>query len=375
MKVHYVTGSRADFGLMLRCLKAIGAHHEHDLGVVVTGQHMMAHYGSTMREVRESGLTVVCEIPVHLRGESGAEMARALAGEISGLVEFWERERPDLVLVLGDRGEMLAATLAAVHLGIFVAHIHGGELSGTLDESIRHAISKLAHFHLVATEDSAERLRRMGEAPHSIQVIGAPGLVGVVDGIEGDRNWLGEWSGLPSSEGVALVNFHPVVQEADKARQQVETLTHAVKLAGLSQIILRPNSDAGGAAIDGYLDSLAGEPRIRVETHLDRHTYLRALASSDVLIGNSSSGIIESASFGIPYVCVGSRQDGRVRNKNTIDVPLVEARKIIDAIGEASRLKGPFTNLYGDGKTDKHLLKALSGLELDPVLLKKRNAY
>lgn len=375
MKIHYVTGSRADFGLMLKCLQAIDAHDEHDLGVVVTGQHMMAHYGSTVREVRESGLTVAHEISVQLGGESGGEMARALAGEISGFVAFWERERPELVLVLGDRGEMLAATLAAVHLGIFVAHIHGGELSGTLDESIRHAISKLAHFHLVATEDSAERLRRMGEAPRAVRVIGAPGLVGVVEGIDGDRNWLRGRFRLPAPAGVALVAFHPVVQEADKARHQVETLTQAVERAGLSQIILRPNSDAGGAAIDGYLDSLASEPRIRVETHLDRQTYLRALASSDLLIGNSSSGIIESASFGVPYVCVGSRQDGRLRNDNTIDVPQVETRKLLDAIGQALRLNGPFTNLYGDGKTDSRLLDALSGLELDPAFLKKRNAY
>lgn len=375
MKIHYVTGSRADFGLMLNCLKAIDAHSDHDLGIVITGQHMVAHYGDTAREVRDSGLSIAHEISVQLAGESGAEMARAMANEMSAFVTFWERSRPDLVLVLGDRGEMLAATLAAVHLGVFVAHIHGGERSGTLDESIRHAISKLAHFHLVATADSAERLRRMGELPEAIHIIGAPGLVGVTDKVQRDRGKLSERFRLPTSSNIALVAFHPVVQEADKAREQVETLINAIKLAGLSQIILRPNSDAGGAAIDGYLDSVANEPRIRVETHLDRDSYLEVLASCDVLIGNTSSGIIESASFGTPYVCVGSRQDGRLRNENTIDVPQVATQKILDAIDKALGLNGPFINLYGDGRTDSRLRDILADLDLDPALLKKRNAY
>jgi UDP-N-acetyl-D-glucosamine 2-epimerase, UDP-hydrolysing len=375
MKVHYVTGSRADFGLMQRCLQAIHRDGAHELGIVVTGQHMNAHYGDTAREVRDSGLPVVREIPVQLAGQDGAQMATALADELSGFVETWRSDRPDLVLVLGDRGEMLAATIAAVHLGIFVAHIHGGELSGTLDESFRHAISKLAHFHLVATVDAARRLERMGERPEFIHVIGAPGLVGLTDGIEGDRTWLSQRFGFPADKHTALVVFHPVVQEAEAAGDQIRTLMAAIRACGFSQIILRPNSDAGGRAIDAYLDSVMSEDDIRVETHLDRETYLRLLASCDLLVGNSSSGIIESASFGIPCVNVGSRQNGRLRNANTIDVADISPEAIKQALRKASMLQKPFENLYGDGSADRRLLELLPVLPLQRMVLSKQNTY
>lgn len=375
MKIHYVTGSRADFGLMRRCLKAMSAATTLDLGIVVTGQHTVERYGGTAGEVRDSGLRVVCEIPVPLTGASGAEMARGLALEISGFVDAWERERPDLVLVLGDRGEMLAAALAAVHMGIFVAHIHGGELSGTLDESFRHAISKLAHFHLVATEDSANRLVRMGERLERIFVTGAPGLVGIEEGIGRDRDWLVRHFGLSGERRIALVVFHPVVQEAAEAGRQVRAVVEAVAGAGLTQIVLRPNSDAGGTAIDDYLDGLELGEAGRVMTHLDRDTYLRVLASCDLMVGNSSSGIIESASFGIACVNVGSRQDGRFRNDNIVDAPDAAAASIRDAIEEALFLKPPFANGYGDGRTDSRMVQLFSQLRLDPALLKKRNAY
>jgi GDP/UDP-N,N'-diacetylbacillosamine 2-epimerase (hydrolysing) len=375
MKIHYVTGSRADFGLMRRCLEAIATAPTLDLGIVVTGQHTVERYGDTSREVRDSNLRVVCEIPVPLTGAGGAEMARGMALEISGFVEIWERERPDLVLVLGDRGEMLAATLAAVHMGIFVTHIHGGELSGTLDESLRHAISKLAHFHLVATEDSAERLRHMGERSERISIIGAPGLVGINVGIGRDRDWLVRRFGLSTERRIALVVFHPVVQEAAEAGRQVRTVVDAVAAAGLAQIVMRPNSDAGGKAIDDYLDGLGLGGMIQVETHFDRDTYLKVLASCDLMVGNSSSGIIESASFDVSCVNVGSRQDGRFRDGNTIDVPNVEPHDVRHAIEQALRLTPPFRNDYGNGTAGAKMVKFLSQLHLDPAILKKRNAY
>lgn len=375
MKIHYVTGSRADFGLMRRSLDAIHRDGAHKLGLVVTGQHTNARYGDTASEVRESGLTLVGNIPVRLGGQGGAEMAVALAAELAGFVEIWRRERPDLVLVLGDRGEMLAAALAAIHLGIFVAHIHGGELSGTLDESLRHAISKLAHFHLTASTEAAARLERMGECSEFIHVIGAPGLVGITDGIERDRRWLSERFGFAANERVGLVIFHPVVQEASAVGEQIRTLTMAIRAAGLSQVILRPNSDAGGKEIDAYLGGLMSERGVRVETHLDRQTYLRLLASSDLLIGNSSSGIIESASFGVACVNVGSRQNGRLRNTNTIDVPNISHTAVVQAIAAAMTLVGPFENQYGDGKADMRLLEVLARLPLRAAILSKRNAY
>lgn len=376
MKIHYITGSRADFGLMMKCLQAISDDEGHVLGIVITGQHTVGKYGETAREVRASGLDVVAEIPVNLSGQSeGAEMAMALAKEIEGFVDHWVLDRPDLVLVLGDRGEMLAATIAAVHLGIHVGHIHGGERSGTLDESFRHAISKMAHIHLVSGPDAARRLELMGERKDTIHDIGAPGLVGIADGICPNSHWLAREFGLDAAKPIALVLFHPVVQEADLAQEQAQIVIEATQRAGLTPLILRPNSDAGGDAVDRYLDRLQNRDNIAVVTHMDRQVYLRALASCDVLIGNSSSGILESASLGTPCVNVGSRQHGRLRNPNVIDVELVQAAAVQRGIEEALKLKGPFPNRYGDGQTHLHLLAVLAEISLDGKLLSKSNSY
>jgi len=373
MRIHYVSGSRADFGLMRHCLAAIHACARHELGLVLSGQHLSAAYGGTAAEIRASGLPVVHELPVELHGTDGAEMARALSAELAGLTRFWQAERPDLVLLLGDRGEMVAAALAAVHLGIFVAHIHGGERSGTLDESYRHVISKLTHFHFPATEDAATRLARMGEEPQAITVIGAPGLVGLTEGVAPDRAWLAERFGLDAP--VALTVFHPVVQEAGAAGDQIRILVETVLAEGYRALVFRPNSDAGGQAIDRYLDGLEGRADVQVVAHMQRDAYLRALATCDLMIGNSSSGIIESASFGVPCVNLGSRQDDRLRNANTVDCPDIAPEAIRAAIAAARTLSGPFVNAYGAGDTDQRLLAALDTLELDPVRLKKCNAY
>lgn len=375
MKIHYVSGSRADFGLMRRCLSRLHLSESHELGLVLTGQHMSAAHGDTAAEVRESGLPVHHELPVTLRGTDGAEMARAMASEIAGLTTFWQAEPPDLVLLLGDRGEMVAAALAAVHLDIFVAHIHGGERSGTLDESFRHVISKLAHYHFPATEESAARLRRMGEDPCAITVIGAPGLVGLTEGVIPDRAWLGTRFGLSESDSVAIAILHPVVQEAEDASTQVRSLVETLVAEGYQALVFRPNSDAGGQAIDRYLDSIDDRHGVRVVSHVERGTYLRALASCDLMIGNSSSGIIESASFGVPCVNLGSRQDKRLRNNNTVECPSFSAEAIHAAIRTARSLSGPFVNRYGSGDADRRLLAAIDALDLDRERLKKCNSY
>lgn len=373
MNIDYVSGSRADFGLMRHCLCALAQIGAHRVEVVVTGQHTAPAYGDTVSEIAASGLSIAGTIPVQLSGAGGAEMALAMAEELAGMVALWQQRRPDLVLLLGDRGEMLAGALAAVHLGIHVGHIHGGERSGTLDESFRHAISKLAHFHFPTTPQSQERLVRMGEDPAAIHMIGAPGLVGLAQAA--DREWLLERFALPANRPVALTIFHPVVQEADRAGEQTRAVIDAVTNEGFAQIVLRPNSDAGGAQIDAVLDELAGSPEIRIVTHLPRDEYCRALASVDLLAGNSSSGIIESASFNLPCVNIGTRQNGRERNANTVDAPEVTAPAIAAAIRTARSLPRNFTNLYGDGRAHQHLAEAIRQIDLSPRMLAKQNHY
>lgn len=379
MKVQYITGSRADFGLMESSLRRIMEHELIDLSLVVTGQHLLKQYGDTVKDIETAEFPIVARIPVNISGSSGVEMGLAFAKEMTGFLKTFVKFRPDLVLVLGDRGEMLAATLAAIHCGICVAHIHGGEVSGTLDESFRHAISKLSHFHFVATEDARVRLVKMGEKQEHIWTVGAPGLVGITQGTSRKSGWLQRKFGVPRAELGVLCVYHPVVQEAAFAGEQFAALLGALNHYDCSGVILRPNSDAGATNIESILEDLPGNTsdRFVVIDHIDRETYLNCLANVDLMIGNSSSGIIESASFGIANVNVGSRQNGRLRNENTVDCLELSSEAIRLSIGEALQNLRDLvkTNVYGDGKTDGRLADLLSQLPISNKTLAKKIAY
>lgn len=379
MNIHYVTGSRADFGLMRRVLQYMDSQDGLDVACVVTGQHLLQQYGHSRKDIIASGLRIAREIPVALSGLNGAEMGRALAVELLGFIDLWQQDRPDLVLVLGDRGEMLAAALAAVHLGIHVAHIHGGEVSGTLDESFRHAISKLAHFHFSATADAAERLFRMGEAKEHIWNVGAPGLVGLTQGTDRHPDWFCQRFGLTATGAAVVVVFHPVVQQAAQAADQISQILQLLLQQDCHGLILRPNSDAGAVSIDEVLGnfgaSFENRTRFRVLAHLERDEYLACLANCNVIIGNSSSGIIESASFGIACVNLGDRQNGRLRNPNVVDCPEIAVEPMRVALAKALKLRPPFENLYGNSRTSELLVNIVSSLPLTQATLSKKIAY
>lgn len=373
--IHYVSGSRADFGLMKHCLVHLQDHSKHIVKVVATGQHLLDRYGCTISDIASSGLIIAGEVPVKLSGESGLEMGNALADELRGFLQIWSLERPDLVLLLGDRGEMMAGALAAMHLGIHVGHLHGGERSGTLDENFRHAITKLSHLHFPSTKDAEHTLIALGEAPETIHRIGAPGLVGLKNFKASEPIEIKRQFRIEGSMPLALCVFHPVVQEATQAAQQIQSLITATLDMGYELVVMRPNSDAGGEQIEAVLDSTSKTLGFKVLTHLDRNEYLRLLAISDLLIGNSSSGIIESASFGVPCVNIGTRQMDRQRNANTFDSEKICESSIKNAISKARSWHRTIENVYGDGQAHVRLQEVLDNLTLDPSLLAKRLTY
>ncbi|HEY0824374.1 MAG TPA: UDP-N-acetylglucosamine 2-epimerase, partial [Ramlibacter sp.] len=240
-RILYLSGPRADFGLMASTLKRIAATPGLQLQVAVTGTHLSAQHGHTVDEVRASGLPIAGEIPVDVLTRTGASMALAIAEVLRGITALLERERPDALLLLGDRGEMLAGAIAALHVGVSCVHVHGGERSGTVDEPVRHAISKLASYHFAATEGARERLRRMGEPAERIFLTGAPG----VDGLEamGDipREQCLRELGLPADAEFVLALFHPVVQQAAEAPAQARAVMQALRELGLPVLWLDPN--------------------------------------------------------------------------------------------------------------------------------------
>lgn len=375
-KLCYVSGTRADFGLICSTLQKAAADPRLQVGICVTGMHLQPQYGETIKEIEASGLPIVARIPVSLDGSDGAVMAQALATELAGLVKFFLKERPDIVLLLGDRGEMLAGALAALHLNIPVVHLHGGELSGTVDEPIRHAISKLSHYHFTATSGARERLIRMGELPERIFVSGAPGLDGINAGLEIERNQFCEAQGFSPSRPLALLLFHPVVQEAHMAGEQTRQILAALDTTNCQALALMPNADAGGIQVSIALEQWAsGRLGTRLRKHLPRAEYLTCLANADLLIGNSSSGIIEAASFGLPVINIGSRQEGRERSGNVLDVGHASTEIVTAITATLARGRQPMVNVYGDGRAGERIVEWLATLPLDPVLLSKRNAY
>ncbi|MGB9110736.1 MAG: UDP-N-acetylglucosamine 2-epimerase [Telluria sp.] len=374
-KICYVSGTRADFGLMQATLSAIHAHPTLELAIVVTGMHLSAHYGNTVDDIVRAGLPVTQRVPVDMNPPTGATMARNVGRMLTAFADAFEQIRPDVVLLLGDRGEMLAGALAAIHLNIPVAHIHGGERSGTVDEPVRHAISKLSHFHFAATADAAARLVRMGEREDHVWVTGAPGLDGVRELAHIDKAALCRDAGLQAETSIALMVFHPVLQEAATAGRDTAIVLDALADIGVQVMALMPNADAGSDGVRAVLEARAGRSGVALATHLPRDAFISWMAHADVMVGNSSAGIIEAASFGTPVVNIGTRQAMRERNANVVDVP-VERNALLEAVRHAvacGRL--PHANLYGDGHAARRIVDLLDQLPTDRHILMKANAY
>ena len=374
-RIVYITGTRADFGLMHRTLAAIDADPMLSLSILATGMHLSAGHGGTFSEVEASGLRVAGCVPVSLEPATGATMARGIATMVAGFTEILEREQPDLVLLLGDRGEMLAGAIAALHLGMAVAHVHGGERSGTVDEPVRHAVSKLSHLHLAATREARDRLIRMGEDPAQVHVTGAPGIDGLADSPRQARDAVAARHGLDPDVPLALMVYHPVLQEAAAAGEEAGLVLDAILDAGAQAIVLMPNADAGSDKVREALEARRGRPGVTLVTHLRREDFLDAMARADVMVGNSSAGIIEAASFGTRVVNVGRRQNLRERNANVIDVP-ADPTDIGHAVAQALAA-GRMTpaNIYGDGAAAGRIVAVLRDVVLDARLMAKINGY
>ncbi|MEY8199469.1 MAG: UDP-N-acetylglucosamine 2-epimerase [Colwellia sp.] len=370
----YITGTRADFGLMRSCLKQIDESKQLKLSLAVTGMHLHSNFGCTVKEVENTGYDCY---RVNSDSEDGSRlgMSSALSSQLMGFSELFSRLKPDLILVLGDRGEMLAASIAALHQNLPVAHIHGGELSGTIDESIRHAISKLSHFHFTSTETSRQRLVKMGELEDHVFVSGAPGLDDILNAPLVSQESLFDYIKIDSLLSIITVLFHPVVQDAEEAGKQVKTVLNSLP-DSTRIVILMPNSDAGGHLIRAEIEKFSeGKTYITLLTHLPREYFLTLLDVSKVLVGNSSSGIIEAASFGTMVVNIGERQAKRDRNLNTLDVGVnkVAIEKAIAHSLEAKETK--FENVYGCGTAGNNIVNLLESVVIDESTTRKCNAY
>jgi len=359
-------------------LEAIRDASDLDLRLFIAGMHLSADFGCTVKEIEAQGWPIAERIAMLEPGDTPEAIAASTGRGIAGFAGAYARQRPDLVVVLGDRFEMLAAAVAALPFALPVAHIHGGEASeGAMDNQIRHAITKLAHLHFASAPEHGKRIAAMGEEDWRIHVVGAPGLdrlrtVGLLS-----RDEVAAALGLPPARPWLLVTFHPVTLEHEDTPRHVDELLAALDAVDATLVMTYPNADtAGRTIVERVEDFAARTPRARIFRNLGDRLYLSLLKHADAMVGNSSSGLIEAPSFALPVVNVGSRQRGRLRGGNVVDVAprrddIVRGIRTALAPDLRRRLDGQ-PNPYGDGRAASRIVAVLREVALDARLIQKR---
>jgi UDP-hydrolysing UDP-N-acetyl-D-glucosamine 2-epimerase len=375
--VAVVTVGRSDYGLYLPILKRILADSELRLRLMVSGAHLSPDFGFTVRLIEADGFTVDDRIEMLVSSDSPEGIAKSIGLGLIGFSQAFARVQPDLLVVLGDRFEMYAAALAALPFRIPVAHIHGGEVTvGAFDDALRHSMTKLSHLHFVSTAESGRRVEQLGEEPWRIVVSGAPGLdnVGCVSLLSTSE--LEAQFGFPTQPPLLLVTFHPVTLECDQVEKQTQELLSALDQIGRPVVFTQPNADTGGRRVSEMITEFVSvRPFAHRIDNLGARGYFSLMNVAAAMVGNSSSGIIEAPSFGLPVVNIGTRQDGRVRAANVIDVE-PDSAAIVEAIRQAvlpefrERLRG-MANPYGDGHASAVIVERLKSVALDHRLTTK----
>ena len=376
--VTVVTVGRSDFGIYLPVLNRIRREPGLRLRLVASGAHVSGLYGRTADAVREQGFAIDQEVHMLLADDHPEAVAQSLGIGVLGFAQAFAAERPELLLLLGDRFEMFAAAAAAVPLRIPTAHIHGGEVThGAIDEAFRHSISKCSHLHFVSTREHGDRLVRMGEEPWRVTVSGAPSLDNVAAMELPSFAELAARYDLPDEPPV-LVTFHPVTLQCDQVEAQVAELLAALESLTRPLVFTAPNADTYGRIVaDRLRQFVAAEPRRRryVE-NLGTRNYFGLMRHAAAMVGNSSSGIIEAASFELPVVNIGLRQSGRPASANVVHVAddrseiLTAIERVLEPSFRAG-LRG-LENIYGAGRAADVIVDTLRRTPLDARLIVKR---
>jgi UDP-hydrolysing UDP-N-acetyl-D-glucosamine 2-epimerase len=372
----FVTGTRAEFGLMVRALRAIDTHPTLRLRIVATGMHLDSTRGYSLSAIEQAGFDVAATVPWPPAGTASGTAA-ATGQAMAGLTDCYRRLKADVVLVVGDRVEAFAAAAAAHVAGLCVAHVHGGDRApGVIDDSLRHAITKLSHVHFPATADSARRIRRLGEDDWRVYRVGSPGIDSIAEDALPLRTVCDEVGPLTAG-AFTLFAFHPAGgSDAAERRRAAELLRTVLRVAPEPCVAVYPNNDPGSGGIVRAIEAVR-DKRFIARRNLSRGTWLGLLRDAAMLVGNSSSGIIEAASFGTPVINVGDRQQGRQHGPNVFharsarDVPPL-VRHLWNG-GRPRRFSR--RNPYGGGPTGARIAQVLAGLSLDDALLRKFIAY
>lgn len=380
-KICVVVGSRANYSSIKSGMRAIAKHPDLELALVVGASAVLDRYGSVVDLIERDGFSPQARIHMLIEGETPTTMAKSTGLGLIELSSVFDQMKPDVVLTVGDRFETMATTLAAAYMNIPIAHTMGGEVSGTIDESIRHAVTKFAHIHFPASSDARDRIIRLGERPEHVHLVGCPRIDLVAEILaddEGVGNEIFREGVGPSfslDEPFLMVSQHPVTTEYGSGEDQIMATLEAAEQVALPAVVLWPNADAGSEDIARGMRKWRERGRathMHFFKNLPIDTYVRLMRRAACLVGNSSSGIREGAYIGTPVVNVGSRQAGRQRGHNVLDVD-PDRSSVRDGIErQIAHGRYPMDAIYGDGHAGERIAATLAIKKID---IQKRITY
>lgn len=374
-KICFVTGSRADFGLLVWPMRAIQQTAGLKLQLIATGMHLSPEFGYTISHIRDEGFTVDDTVESLLSSDSGVGVAKSVGIGVIGFADAFARLQPDLVVVLGDRFETFAAAQAAMFMRLPMAHLFGGDVTeGAVDESTRHSISKMSHLHFTSNRDSTRRLMQLGENPARIHTIGSSGIDAIKRLKLMDRETVGREVGMPLGPRNMLVTFHPQTIEAGQSVNALDELFAALSILDPQWRLFftLANADAEGRALNNRIKAfVASRPNAIAVASLGQLRYISLMNQVDVVVGNSSSGVLEAPSLNVPSVDIGDRQKGRERASSVFNTP-AERNAIVAAISKAAiHGRQPTVSPYGDGESSQRFADVIAAVPDFRELLRK----
>lgn len=380
-KIAVITGTRAEYGLLYWVIRGIHEDPDLELQLLVTGMHLSPEFGMTVKDIERDGFPITEEIEMLLSSDTEKAISTSMGLGMIGFAKAYSRLSPDLIVVLGDRFEILSAVVAAIPFRIPIAHIHGGESTeGVIDESIRHAITKMSHVHFAATQRYRQRIIQMGENPKNVFCYGAPGLDNIKRLKLMSKAELLKELVISEEKHIGVVTYHPVTLEKNSSEKQVLELIDALNsFSDIFWIFTIPNADTGGRVIiEKIKNHIQHHPKMgKTFFSLGQLKYLSLLRYASVMVGNSSSGLIEAPSFMLPVVNIGDRQRGRIRGDNVIDAVVCKKEILIASIKRALSVDFKKSlkkkkNPYGDGNASRKIKEKIKAIELNDQLLKKK---
>lgn len=379
-----VTGIRSEYDIMSSVFKAIEKEHGLSLSLVVTGAHLSERYGLTVNDIKKDGFKIVAQINSMIDDDEDLSRVVGAATQLKELAQVVARTRPDILLVFGDREESFTTGLVGAYMNTPVVHISGGDrVVGNVDDQIRHAVTKLAHLHLTTSEESKERILKMGEQPFRVFNVGNPGLDRLAATTNIDRNTLLKWYGFEEStldKPLLLLIQHVISTEIDFAYDQMHATMQAVEELGLNTVVSYPNSDAGSREIIRCIEEYKNRSFVRIFKNVPRIEFVNTLRHAACLLGNSSCGILEAPFFKLPVVNIGNRQKERLHAEN-VQFIFHDTAKIKEAVRKACfdedyrKVIKRCSNPYGDGRSSERIAKILAEVKIDGNFLIKDLTY